>query len=251
MNGKKITGNPQKIVSLSTIPPRLQLVGRTLQSIMRNSVRPDNIELYIPRFYRRFPAHSFCLPEVPDGVKIEVVEEDLGPATKALYCAKKYRGKPARIIYCDDDQVYGTNWIEKLLRSAEKRPTECIAGCGHDIAVENCGLSTCGQGRPLPRVVHRQFPTGGIKYLPQNIPRWAWRECLRLMIQFKFIHPPMMKIVADSGYADIAAGCGGVVVLPDFFDDMAFNIPPVLWSVDDYWLSGCLVHKGISNRIEK
>ncbi len=239
------------VVSLSTIPPRFPFIGRVMRSIMRQSVMPTKIELYIPRFYRRFPTHSFYSPEVPEGVTIEVVEKDLGPSTKVLYCAKKYLGEHTRIIYCDDDQVYGPRWIEKLLQSTAKRPNECIAGCGHDISIDNSGVKCSERAQPTPRVTHRSFPQGGIKNLHKNIPRWVWRECLRVMINTKLIYPPMMNIATNSGYADIAAGCGGVVVQPRFFDNLAYDIPSVLWSVDDYWLSGCLRLQGINIWVEK
>ena len=42
------------------------------------------------------------------------------------------------------------------------------------------------------------------------------------------------------GYVDIFEGWGGVLVKPYFFDDAAFNIPDLLWTVDDVWLSGCV-----------
>ena len=43
-----------------------------------------------------------------------------------------------------------------------------------------------------------------------------------------------------SGYIDIAEGFGGVSIKPDFFGPDAFDIPPIVWSVDDIWLSGML-----------
>jgi hypothetical protein len=48
-----------------------------------------------------------------------------------------------------------------------------------------------------------------------------------------------------SGYIDILEGWDGVVVRPEFFDDFAWQIPDILWTVDDVWLSGCLERQGI------
>jgi len=48
-----------------------------------------------------------------------------------------------------------------------------------------------------------------------------------------------------SGYIDILEGWGGVVFRPEFFDDFAWQIPDILWTVDDVWLSGCLERQGI------
>ena len=53
---------------------------------------------------------------------------------------------------------------------------------------------------------------------------------------------------------DFALGLGGVSVRPDFFDDAFFDIPEVLWSVDDIWLSGNFRRQGrgiwASNKIK-
>ena len=51
--------------------------------------------------------------------------------------------------------------------------------------------------------------------------------------------------VARSGYIAIGEGYGGVMVRPDYFDDLAYGIPPVVWAVDDIWLSGMLMRQGI------
>ena len=58
----------------------------------------------------------------------------------------------------------------------------------------------------------------------------------------------------SSGYVDILEGWGGVLVRPEFFDEEAFEIPDILWSVDDVWLSGCLERLNIPiwlNAIDK
>jgi len=78
------------VVSLSTIPPRFDKIGEALQCILKQDRAADEIHLYIPKCYRRFPEHAFCLPAVPDGVLVKVVDDDLGPATKVLPCAKAH-----------------------------------------------------------------------------------------------------------------------------------------------------------------
>lgn len=123
----------QVVVSLSTIPPRFPFIGQTLQSLLAQSVRPDRIEVWIPRSYRRFPEHAFCVPDVPDGVTIEVIDEDLGPATKVLPCVRKYRGTDTRIVYVDDDRRYWNRFLETRLQAATKKPDMCIAAIGSDV----------------------------------------------------------------------------------------------------------------------
>src|SRR6056297_2178267 len=47
------------------------------------------------------------------------------------------------------------------------------------------------------------------------------------------------------GYGAVFFGVGGVVVRPDFFDDVAYDIPQIAWMVDDIWLSAMLARRGI------
>ena len=248
----------QVVVSLSTIPPRFPFIGQTLHSLLAQSFRPDRIEVWIPRSYRRFPEHSFCLPDVPDGVTIEVIDEDLGPATKILPCVRKYRGTNTRIVYVDDDRLYWNRFLETRLEAAAKRPDMCIAAFGCDVSfflhgdngVDRIKVDEAYKGGVtgshfgLPRTKPRR---GGLKNLPSNVPYWIAREIAfarQKGLQF-MLWPP------DCGYADIAEGFSGVLVKPDMFDDESFDIPPVLWAVDDVWLSGCLARKDIPIWVEK
>ncbi len=232
----------QTVISLSTIPPRFSHIGETLHTLLAQSVQPDRIELWIPRTYRRFPAHAFALPAVPDGVTIEITDDDLGPATKVLPCVRKYRGTDTRILYCDDDRLYWTRLLETRLAAAAKRPDAAIAAVGCDVGFFLRQKE--GNRSNRPRVNRRR---GGLRNLARNIPYWSAR-----MVAFSqrkgeqwMIWPP------DCGYADIVEGFGGVLVKPDFFDEDAFEIPPVLWAVDDLWLSGCLARRGIPIWVEK
>ena len=250
----------QVVVSLSTIPPRFPFIGETLQSLLNQSIKPDKIELWIPKSYRRFPDHVFCLPDVPDGVTIETTDDDLGPATKVLPSVQKYRGTDTQIVYVDDDQNYWKDFLKSCLEAAVTRPDECIAAIGHDVGfyllddagggrihkrVDNSFISkVSGTRSHLPRVNHRR---GGLRNLPSNLPYWIARE-----IAFRNQKGSAWMIwKPDCGYADIAAGFGGVLIKPDFFDDSDFDIPPILWTVDDIWLSGCLARKGIPIWVER
>ena len=98
------------IITLSTIPPRFAGIGGTLRSLVRQSSRPEAIELYVPAAYRRFPEWGGALPEVPPGVRIIRTPQDFGPATKILPAARAYRGQEVELLYADDDQCYQPGW---------------------------------------------------------------------------------------------------------------------------------------------
>ncbi len=227
-----MNSSTQIVVSLTTIPPRFSTVSNILDSLLSQSIRPHRIELYIPKTYRRFSEHAFCTPQTPDGITVNVIENDLGPATKVLPCAKRYKGTDTRIVYCDDDRLCPRNWLKLMLESTAERPKDCIVNQGWDLA--HYDRMSKGQ-RPLPRAKRRR----GI----QNFPYWISRAIFQA--RYRTTRRPLRRPFISDGYVDIAAGFGGVSVSPDFFDDAAFEIPRVLWAVDDIWLSGHLARNGI------
>ena len=227
--------NMKVVVSLSTIPPRFKDLGKTLNCLLNQNLPADEIQVYIPRNYRRFPQHSFSLPEVPPGINIKIVDNDLGPATKVLYCAKAHWGTQTRIIYCDDDRLPERNWLKSFIVATDKNPEKAIVSTGWHL--ERYGIKA--SNIRLPRAVkYRVIENYG--YLMGRINQKIKEAILQRKVQ-----KPSRVNIKKSGFIDIAAGYGGVSVKPDFFDKNAFDIPPVVWTVDDVWLSGLLENRGI------
>ena len=56
--------NQKVILSLSTIPPRFGMLGMSLNSLINQKRKADEIHVYIPKTYKRFPEHNFCIPDV-------------------------------------------------------------------------------------------------------------------------------------------------------------------------------------------
>lgn len=214
-----------RVISLSTIPPRFQEIGPTLDSLAKQA-GVDEIRLYIPRAYRRFPEYSGELPDVPDRIKIIRPDDDLGPASKVLFAIQSLRETEAQILFCDDDRIYQAGWAERLLSEQSARPEDCVAVIGKD-------LPASARSRQ-PRAVRARRT---VKYRARRIYH---------RITKGNVYPrPEPVIIAKPGYVDVLQGYGGAVVRPRFFDDQAFDIPDVLWTVDDYWLSGLLAARGI------
>lgn len=225
------------VISLSTIPPRFAKIGPALKSLLAQTSRPEAIELYIPRTYRRFPQWGGALPEVPEGVRIVRVEDDLGPATKVLPAARAYRGQAVELLYVDDDIVFEKDWAQASLDLRKAHPEAAV--CGGGVTMQRLGLNWVAKA-PLPRAV--LAPLGYMQ------PGYHVRRLLSQAFTFRggttMLSTPFRRI-DRSGFVEIAEGCGGVALHPDFFDDAAFDIPPVLWTVDDVWLSGHLARRGI------
>ncbi|MBS8226762.1 hypothetical protein [Vannielia litorea] len=71
------------------------------------------------------------------------------------------------------------------------------------------------------------------------------RTHLRLRkLSLRKFEKPWRNRFSTSGFTDVFEGVGGVMVRPRFFDEDAFNIPDIMWTVDDVWLSGICVKNG-------
>jgi hypothetical protein len=207
------------VISLTSIPPRFPYLGETLSSLLEQRAEVESVNLYLPRQYRRFDWDSANLPRVPEGVNIRLVDEDLGPATKVLPAAREYQGRPVSILFCDDDKVYDRDWARRFVDCSLQHPGCCIVEEGGDVAHYS---SHDVRGNLQPRARRRR------KDLAYRLRRLAslglWKP----------------RKTASSGYVDVLEGWGGVLVKPEFFRASAYQIPDILWLVDDIWLSGQL-----------
>lgn len=226
------------VITLSTIPPRFGALGPALHALLAQKVRPEAVTLYIPRRYRRFPDWDGTLPEVPKGVTIRRPDEDLGPATKVLFAAEEMKGEAIRILFCDDDRIYAPDWSSRLIAAADRRPGHAIVAGGYD--VDTLGLVQPTGGRqPHAR---RLSKTWDLQY---HIARLRQKLAYGGRSNVPAHARTRRNYFSRSGYIDIGEGCGGFLVEPGYFARDAWDIPPVMWAVDDVWLSGQLARNGV------
>lgn len=223
------------VVSLSTIPPRFKYIGRTLCCLLNQKWPADEIQLFVPRSYKRFPQHSFSIPEVPNGITVKIVDQDMGPATKVLYCVREHWGTKTRIIYCDDDRIPDQYWLQSFVKASENNPDKAVVSTGWHL--KRYGIST--QFTRLPRAVKLNV-IENYEYIGRRIKQ----KIKEIIFQRSFQKPSRINC-KQSGYIDIAAGYGGVSIKPEFLGSNAFEIPHVVWTVDDVWLSGMMECSGI------
>lgn len=216
------------VVTSSSIPSRFQYLPKFYAKLAKQKIRPDKVELWVARNYRRFPGEVPSLPELPDWVEVNWVEDDLGPATKVLPASRKWRGQDVDLIYCDDDRIYDPNWIARFVDAKEKFP----------------GMALCESGFTL-----KYLGMERTKPLPGPAPeRWSYRQRKEYRIKRVLslgLHRPPRKHYSTAGYVDVVEGFAGVMVRPDWFTDEDWNIPDILWTVDDIWLSGQMLRRGI------
>lgn len=213
------------VVSLTTTPPRFQHLPRFFATLQRQTARPDRVELNIPRRYKRFPGEVPALPPLPDWITICNVDDDLGPATKILPTARRWADKDVKIVYCDDDQAYARGWLARFIEASRQRPDEAICEQGADFANR---VSFRRKPRAIPNV-------GRGKDLTYRLKRTLSLGLLK----------PAIRNFRTDGYVDVMSGFGGVCVRPAFFPALAWQIPDVLWTEDDFWLSGMMEVNGV------
>lgn len=206
-------------------PPRFHLLAPTLQSLLAQKLPAQAIHIYIPDSYRRFPDWDGTLPEVPAGVTIRRCDADLGPATKILPACRDYAGQDVDLLFCDDDKLYDPGWHQRLKRGRGAHPDACIVEAGENLT------DIADDHRPAGRMPRARRRT-----------RKPFSYRIKRLLSLFTIKAPMY---ANSGYIDVLSGHGGALIRPDWFDDAVWDIPDILWTVDDPWLSGHLERLGI------
>ena len=224
------------VVSLSSIPPRFAELAPTLNSLVNQSADIAGVYLYVPESYRRFPEWDGSLPDVPAGVEVRRCAEDWGPATKILGAARDFKGQDVDILFGDDDRDYPRHWARRFVDDRKKNPNAAIANLGfqaHMIADSTAPRDHQPRAERSWRITDIEFQA---KFLFRQIMAGRnWRQ----------VGEPRRRVFKRSGYVDIFEGCAGVLVRPDFFDDVAYDIPAELRHVDDIWLSGMLGRMGV------
>lgn len=106
------------IVSLTSISPRIKNLRYVIESILRQSVRPKKIELWLS--IKDFPNKFFDLPNslvklTKYNLQINFIAEDIGPHKKYFYSMKS--NSKSIIVTIDDDVIYPDKMIESLIMS--------------------------------------------------------------------------------------------------------------------------------------
>ena len=109
-------------ITLTTIPSRLNTIHKTIESIQRQTLKPNKIFLNIPYEYYRFPGIKISNEELIN-LESDLVEinrcEDFGPATKIMGSLNKVKDFDCAIIV-DDDHVYNEKMCQIFIREFEK-----------------------------------------------------------------------------------------------------------------------------------
>lgn len=127
------------VVSLTSIPSRLPILHLTIRSLLRQSVRPDKLLLWLHHDLREQTPRR--LTALQNGV-FEIRYADQTCAHRKLVHA--LGAYPAHVIVtCDDDLQYRPHWLERLVAEHRAHPGAII---GHECR----RIAFDGQGKAAP-----------------------------------------------------------------------------------------------------
>ena len=129
-------------VSLTTIPRRVKNLSKSVESLLKQTRKPDKIFINIPTKYRRFEEiiENDHIPRFDD-LTVEITRcEDFGPGTKLLGSLGKFK-KDSLVVLADDDHIYEDYMIEKFNYFYSRAPENAYSFYVHPL--KNFGV---GQG---------------------------------------------------------------------------------------------------------
>ena len=158
------------IVSLTSYPPRIEAVHLVIETLLKQTFRPDKLILWLSE--EEFPNREKDLPkkllqQTMRGLEIEWCE-DIKSYKKLIPALKAY--PDAVIVTADDDIYYHQEWLERLYRAYINNP-DCIHA--HRITKfyldENDEFAIVAGGQDywkLPSYLNKLVGVGGVLYPP-------------------------------------------------------------------------------------
>ena len=171
------------IVSLTTFPLRIKSIYLVIESMLRQSRKPDKIILYLSS--KQFPDITVLpknlLAQQERGLQIELVAEDMRSHKKYLYAMKDY--SEDNIITIDDDVIYRSDFIHSLVEFSEKFPA-CIIGNRCKIISEPYCYNSMRDAKEKDALIPRNdllnIGASGVLYPPHSLfEDWHNEELIR------------------------------------------------------------------------
>ena len=200
------------IVSLSTVPDRMNNLRPTIRSLLEQTHPPDEIVLAIPQFSIReqrpyvVPKYISRLPRV----RVLRCPEDWGPATKFIGAIQDELAagrENTLIMVVDDDRVYPRDALETYLYYSEQLPNAAL----------------CFRGAAMPSSLD-------------------WDDA-RMIRASELRQPQTVAVIT---------GCGSYLIQPRFFDESLWDYsraPSVAFYIDDIWISAWLSRSGVKRYV--
>lgn len=168
----KTPHTPELVVSLTSFPARIGTVHKTIETILRQTERPDKVILWLAE--EQFPGKEKDLPReltrlTHHGLTIAWCS-DIRSYKKLIPTLKLY--PDAVIVTADDDAYYHSDWLKTLYESYLKHPNFIHCHRITKFYRENeewrwvpAGLASY----PCPAYLHKLVGLGGVLYPPHSL----------------------------------------------------------------------------------
>jgi hypothetical protein len=169
----EVKRSTELVVSLTTIPQRINTVHLTIESIFQQSTKPDAVILWLDEDNFDEESIPWMLRKMETrGLEIKFCE-DIKSYKKLVFTHEE---RPeAAIVTADDDLIYPSTWLEKLYKRHLDEPSCVICHRGHWVRLADNGellpYQEWGKETQQERPSYNIFPTGsgGVLYPPGSL----------------------------------------------------------------------------------
>ncbi len=110
--------------SITSLPSRIDNIDETINSIKKQTLKPEKIFLNLPYKYKRFPDYQFSNNQLAklNKYNIEIIRcDDYGPATKLMGSISYIKNNYDCVILIDDDHIYHERIFEIFIDNFKKK----------------------------------------------------------------------------------------------------------------------------------
>jgi hypothetical protein len=168
--------NKRIIVSLTSFPNRIDRLWIVIESLLRQSYKPDLIILWLSKeqFNAIEELPKKLLNQQKKGLEIKLRDDDLKSHKKYFYAFKEY--KDDVIVTFDDDVIYSSKVLETLVRLNERFPLSICCNVGHQIAIGDGEIQPYNKWKQLEAMMGPRYDisfigVGGVLYPPGSLPK--------------------------------------------------------------------------------
>jgi len=168
------------VITLTTYPKRYDVVHLTLESLLDQTMKPDQIVLWISSE----EGNDSIMPEKilrlkQRGVTIKYVEGNIRSYKKLIYALEEYSN--ALLITVDDDTIYPVDFVKNIYKIHTAYPDCIIANrCTYMSMNENGDIKPYMEWSENREInpSFNQFPTGvgGILYPPKSLHKEVFNK---------------------------------------------------------------------------
>ena len=110
------------VLSLTTTPKRIKNISAVINSLLDQTVRVDEIALNIPYKFQNKADEKYDIPkELEDVIHVYRCGRDYGPMTCLVPTLLREKEAGTKIIYLNDDVIYGKDFIEMIVDASNAK----------------------------------------------------------------------------------------------------------------------------------